>query len=160
MASPPDSTVASESEVHAQKSEEDRGQDHGQDQDQDQEQDSGTDHKSPEVDAEIMASPPQSSQVLADESSPATASHFTGSEVYSAHSEQRLKTPPRDMEAETEGAPSHPISLVTESTPTFSVKPAAPGPSIDENDTSKTSNSPLVHHDKETGIELSLEFEV
>ena len=158
MASPPDSTVASESEVHAQKSEEDRGQNH--DQGQDQEQDSGTDPKGPEVDAEIMFSPPQSSQVLADESSPATASHSTGSEVYSAHSEQGLNTPPQDMEAETEGAPGHPISLVTESAPTFAAKPAKPAPSIDENDTSKTSNSPLVHHDKETGIELSLEFEV
>ncbi|KAJ4012190.1 hypothetical protein NW752_004584 [Fusarium irregulare] len=158
MASPPDSTVASESEVHAQKSEEDRGENH--DQGQDQEQDSVTDPKSPEVDVEIMISPPQPSQVLADESSPATASHFTGGEVYSAHSEQRLNTPPRDMEAETEGTPGHPISLVTESAPTFAAKPANTAPSIDESDTSKTSNSPLVHHDKETGIELSLEFEV
>ncbi|RBR03079.1 uncharacterized protein FIESC28_11806 [Fusarium coffeatum] len=155
MASPPDSTVASELGVHGQKPEEDHSQNHGQDQDHD----SGTDHKSPEVDAEIMASPPQFSQVLADESSPATASHFPGSEVYSAHSEQRLKTPSRDMEAETEGAPGHPILLVTESAPTFAAKSANPAPSIDENDTSKTSNSPLVHHDKETGIELSLEFE-
>jgi hypothetical protein len=157
MASPPDSTVASESEVHGQKPEEDHSQNH--DQDQDQEQDSGTDPKSPEAHAEIMASPPESNHVLVDESSPFTASEFTGSEVYSAHSEERLNTHPRDMEAETEGAPSHPTSLVTESAPTFAAKPATPAPSVDENDISKTSNSPLVHLDKETGIELSLEFE-
>ncbi|KAJ4119922.1 hypothetical protein NW768_010512 [Fusarium equiseti] len=151
MTSPPDSTVASKPEVRDQNPEEDHSQN--------QEQDSGTDPKGPEVDAEIMATPPEFNHVLADEIKPATASQFIGSEVYSAHSEEKLKTPPPDVEAETKGAPSHPTSLVNESAPIFAVKSATPAPSVDENDISKTSNSPLVHHDKEAGIEISLEFE-
>lgn len=128
-----------------------------QDHEQEQDQDSHVDPRSLEVDEQMMASPPESDGLPAEDDTRVMQS--TETEPCGTQSGRRLESPPQDEEVKPEGILAVSSPLVPDETPTSPTKPATPAPSIDEYGISESSSNPLVHFDKETGMEMSLEFE-
>ncbi|KAL4724929.1 hypothetical protein ACLX1H_008376 [Fusarium chlamydosporum] len=124
---------------------------------QEQDQDSHVDPRSLEVDEQMMASPPESDGLPAEDDTRVMQS--TETEPCGTQSGRRLESPPQDEEVKPEGILAVSSPLVPDETPTSPTKPATPAPSIDEYGISESSSNPLVHFDKETGMEMSLEFE-